>query len=118
MQLEAPDQASGKSYSSASPEKEKAIYTGKGVLNYLAVENKSGAKVYAFIYDGADHTGTLLHAPIPVESHGISGTDVRYGLEFTNGLYIGISTSDASWAATSTSDAWITAGYSPVAGGG
>ena len=118
MQLDPPDQMNGSWYSSAAPEKEKHVYTGAGEVHYLAVENQSAATVYAFVYDGADHTGTLLHAPIPIPSHGVGGFDARYGIPFNKGLYVGLSTTDSVWTADAAADGWITAGYSPVPGGG
>ena len=106
--LHPPTEKLGVWYVSTAPEKSKAVCDKPGVLNYLAVENKSAAKVYVYLYDGADSTGTLIHAPIPVEAHGVGGSDVRYGLAFDEGLYVGISTSDAAFAADAGNDVWIT----------
>lgn len=113
VKLMPPTRACGGSwYQSSAPEKEKLVVSGKkGTVHALAVENKSAATVYAFVYDGADHTGTLIAGPIPVASHGVGGFDWAYGIHFSTGLYVGLSTSDASWAADASADGWFSVGY-------
>lgn len=107
----------GKWYTSAAPEKEKLlVQKGKGMIHALAVENTSGATVYAFVYDGTDHNGTLIHAPIPIASHQQGGFDWRYGIPFKKGLYVGLSTGDVAFAAAGDVG-WISAGYGLVPSG-
>lgn len=101
----------GSWYQSAAAEKEKHVTSQRGTIHGLAVENSSAAAVYAFVYDGSDHTGTLIAGPIPVAAHQVGGFDWRYGIHFQTGLYIGLSDTDTMWTAHAGSDGWFSVGY-------
>lgn len=117
-----PRATNGSWYHSQAPERSRAVIpklsTGRpAMVHWLYVENKSTTKFYLFAFEGTDTTGTLAHAPIPVESHGFGSFDCRYAIPVIGGLFLAISSSDATFTQVASDDAWFSVGYHrPVAG--
>jgi hypothetical protein len=97
-------------YASAAPEATNNPATGKGSLAHLGVENKNAAVQYVFAFDGLDATGTIIAGPIAVPSHGSLAQNFPYGVKFTRGLFVGLSTSDTAYSVGGT-DAWFNVGW-------
>ena len=107
-------QASGRHYKSTSAYEEKALVrTGAGVVNQIYVRNKNATKRYLWVYDGISTAGTQLLPPLPIPAtDGYASFDSMYGLPFATGLYFAVSTTDATYTATTTDDINISISYS------
>jgi hypothetical protein len=114
-----PNEPSGFAYASAAPEEFKQVVATPvagqpakgGTLSTLVIENKSGATIYVFAFDGDDSDDPILVPPIPVASHTIVSYDDIFGTHFARGLYIASSSSDAAFAASAAATMWIGVKY-------
>ena len=120
FELRAPTAQNSSWYQSAAPETSKVVVPAAsmgrgraGLLHWLAIHNKGGAKQYAFVFDGVDATGTLVAGPIAVNASDTSSLDCRFGIPFTTGLFIALSTTDSVFTLAGA-DAWFSAGYHVV----
>jgi hypothetical protein len=87
------------------------------MLHWMAVENKSAATVFAFVFDGTDSGGVRIAGPIPVPKNDVASLDCRFGIPFTIGLFLAVSSSDGGFALSATDDAWWDVGWHQTVGG-
>ena len=92
--------------------KEKLVRTGRGVMHKLLVRNKNGTKMYVHVYDGVDSSGTLIVPSWPIAAtDGAVDLDFKYGVPFTTGLYVSLSSTDATHTLIGTADGQFFVGY-------
>lgn len=102
-------------YASTAPEAHALVTTGAGAVASVYAHNKSGGKLYAYVYDSATAAaGVLIAGPFPVESHGCVSLDNLHGIAFSKGLFVSLSTSDAAYAADAGADGWFNVDWTGV----
>lgn len=109
VHLAPPNQITGtgvkKYQSTAFEQKKENIAAGKkGMLYGAYFYNKNAAKRWVFITDSltAGALATCLVPPLPVEAGNGVSVDERYGIPFTTGLSVALSSTDSTYTAAST----------------
>lgn len=85
-------------------------YPGNGNLCSLRVKSKSSSAIFIHLFDLADapdNGDTPSFPPIPIQANGYYESDTR--LDFVNGLWIGASSTEATFTPIGSNDAFICA---------
>ena len=106
-----PAVGSGEWYCSSAYEAAKLVYTGAVVVHSVAVHNVGAATAYLWVFDGTTGAGTPILPPIKVVADGDVSVDIMYGRKCSTGLFVGLSSSAASYSVIGANEAWFSVGY-------
>lgn len=98
-------------YCSQAGEDTKAVASGKGMLHTLMIANANAAVRYAYVFDSASASGTQIAGPFPVPASGAIQVPLPYGVPFSTGLFVALSSTIATYTASAGTDGRFTVGW-------
>lgn len=101
-------------YHSGSAESAAQVATGPGYVSSLSVKNVSASTRYVYVFDGTSSSGTRIEGPFTLASGagialGFSDERTALGMRYTTGLYVGSSSTLATYTAAGGTDLLIDA---------
>lgn len=98
-------------YQSQAAEDTKLVLTGRGQVHRIMVSNGNAAARFLWVFDNTSAAGTVLLASVLIPITSSISVDLPFGLPFSTGLFVAMSTTQKTYTATGGTDGLFTVGY-------